>query len=53
MVALRADVDALPMEEKNQVSYASQNPGIMYACGHDGHTAMLMERARLLCNHKG
>jgi amidohydrolase len=50
--ALRADMDALPMEEKSRVSYASQNPGIMHACGHDGHTAMLMETARLLVNHK-
>ena len=51
-VALRADMDALPMEEKNPVAYASKNPGIMHACGHDGHTAMLMETARLLCNHR-
>jgi amidohydrolase len=46
--ALRADIDALPMEEKNDVPYASVNPGVAHACGHDGHAAVLMETARLL-----
>jgi amidohydrolase len=49
--AVRADMDALPMEEKNQLPYASQNPGVAHACGHDGHTAMLMEAARLLAKN--
>jgi len=46
--ALRADIDALPMDEKNDVPYASVNPGAAHACGHDGHAAILMETARLL-----
>ena len=41
-VMLRADIDALPMQEKNQVPYASVNPGVMHSCGHDCHTAMLL-----------
>ena len=49
--ALRADIDALPMQEKNDVPYASVNPGIAHACGHDAHAAMLMETARLLSNN--
>jgi amidohydrolase len=48
VIALRADMDALPISEKNKVPYASKNPGVMHACGHDVHMASLLGTARIL-----
>ena len=47
-IGLRADIDALPMQEMNEFAHASQNPGRMHACGHDGHTTMLLGAAQYL-----
>ena len=51
-VGLRADIDALPMTEHNTFAHASRFPGRMHACGHDGHTAMLLAAARHLSRHR-
>jgi amidohydrolase len=47
-VGLRADIDALPITEKSALPYCSQNPGCMHACGHDGHTAVLLGTTKIL-----
>lgn len=51
-VMLRADMDCLPMQEENETAYASQASGRMHACGHDGHTAVLMMTAKKLMERK-
>ncbi len=49
---VRFDMDALPIVEETGAQYASQNPGVMHACGHDGHTAVGLTVARMLLNHR-
>jgi amidohydrolase len=49
---VRADIDALPLDEQNDVSYRSRNPGVMHACGHDAHMAMLLTVIRVLAEHR-
>ncbi len=51
-IGLRADMDALPVNEANTFAHASKHPGKMHACGHDGHTAMLLSAAQHLAKHK-
>ncbi len=48
VLAIRADIDALPIAERNTHDFVSKNPGVMHACGHDGHTAMLLGAAKVL-----
>jgi amidohydrolase len=52
VVMLRFDIDALPIHEETGAEYASQTPGVMHACGHDGHTAIGLTVAKLLNNHR-
>ena len=52
VLAIRSDIDALPIQEENEVPYRSQNNGIMHACGHDGHTAIALGTADYLWHHR-
>ena len=52
VLAIRADMDALPIQELNKISYASTRPGLMHACGHDGHTAIALGVAKYLAEHR-
>ena len=47
-IALRSDIDALPVNEQTGLPFASENPGVMHACGHDSHMAMLLGAAKIL-----
>jgi len=51
-LGIRADMDALPIQEENTFEFASNTPGVMHACGHDGHTAMLLGTAKILSSLK-
>ena len=51
-IGLRADMDALPIMERSKSDHASKNPGVMHACGHDGHTTMLLGAAKYLAETK-
>jgi len=52
VVLIRFDMDALPIQEENEVDYVSSNPGVMHACGHDGHTAIGLTVAKLLSTYR-
>lgn len=52
VLGIRADMDALPVQEENQVPYRSQHDGVMHACGHDGHTAIALGTAYYLAHHR-
>lgn len=51
-VGIRADIDALPIHEQTNLSYSSKSPGLMHACGHDGHTTMLLGAAKALAERR-
>ena len=51
-IILRADIDALPVEETNGCSFRNKNKGVMHACGHDAHTASLLLAAKILSKHR-
>lgn len=51
-VALRVDIDALPIDEELDLDYKSQNPGVMHACGHDAHTAILLGACKVLYENR-
>ncbi len=53
VLAIRADMDALPIHERNTHDFVSTNPGVMHACGHDGHTAMLLGAVKVLVSRRG